>query len=319
MCLFGFGLALKSIGSQLNIQSVIAPWMLLPVLPLFGIHYFLQSVGWHFILRSLGLTPTFAQTQRMWFSSLMARWIPGPFVYSVARLVIARESGLPVAVVAYGVLLEMGFVVIGSVITTLVFLGSINANQSAQFISQMGIVGAIVVVGAVLVCFRPNVIRSILRNAFVTRVTRKLTGRDLEVAELPSLSIANSLGLVAFYALFWSYSGSILWCLASAIYPMHFGQLALCTSAFAGSWFVGFLAVITPAGLGVREVALYLLMGTALPKAKVILLAILMRAAMLVSELAVVAIAHFLLRSHGEKSLGRENKAPATSNEVAGD
>jgi glycosyltransferase 2 family protein len=301
LALIGFVWALKSASKQIDITAIPHPWFLLLTLGLFLVHYEIQAVGWHLILRSLGLPITVAESHRMWVSSLMARWIPGPFVYSAARLVLAKDFGLPVGTVAYAVVLEMCYIVVGAVVTTLVFLGGVTHLKGLEY---LGWTAAILVALCLVICFRPHVFTKILHFKAFGFLRRRITKDPNAKIEIPAMDLRSSLGLLVFYTGFWMYSGLILLALAASKTTTGLGDYPACASSFAGSWFVGFLAVLTPAGLGVREGALYLLLDRTYAKPLVVVLAILMRLSMLVAEFTIVGLGAGVWHLNKRKSDG---------------
>ena len=86
-----------------------------------------------------------------------------------------------------------------------------------------------------------------------------------------------------------------------------------CVPAFAGSWLVGYFAIVTPAGLGAREGAMWLMLKPVMPQAYAIVLAVSSRLMMLVAELLSVGVTFMALR--GAVSLPRT--ALTVENEAA--
>ncbi len=297
--------ALRSATKSVDITKFAHPGYLFVGIGLFLIHYFMQIAGWHFILRSLGLGITFGQSVRMWCSSLMARWIPGPFVLTVSRMVIAKDLELSVGVVAYGIVLEMALVVIGSVVTTLIFLGGIGGVGDSGILHQAGLAAAICIFLSLLVCVRPKIMSHILTSKPIKWLAKKVTKRELSLPDLKPIPPLTMLGLVAYYTCFWIYSGTILLSIAAVYRNVDFHQFPVCASGFAGSWFIGFLSVITPAGLGVRELALYLLMDRAFPKPVVVIFAVLVRLEMLLAEVLIVFATTTYLKLAGLKAVSQ--------------
>lgn len=286
-----FVFALRKASQQIDIFALPHPIMLVPAFGLFLVHYWLQALGWHLILRSLGLKVSLNASQRMWFSSLMARWVPGPFIYSIARMFIAKENGLNLGVVAYAIVLELTYIVVGAVIATTAFMGGLGSPQNAGELSRLGFIGAVVIAIALVICFRPGILRRIILSPMAERIAAKLTKRQIDLPDIRPLSLTSTLLLLVFYTGFWVYSGFILMSLAAVLGEVHAGQAPAFISAFAGSWFIGFLAILPPAGVGVREVAIYAFLQSTMPSAQVIVLAILMRLWMLITEITVVGVA----------------------------
>jgi uncharacterized membrane protein YbhN (UPF0104 family) len=78
------------------------------------------------------------------------------------------------------------------------------------------------------------------------------------VAELPHVRLPTLAGGLLITAVGWFVMGLSLWAVLQALLPepleWDFARWGRCTAAVALGWVAGFLAVVTPGGLGVREV-----------------------------------------------------------------
>jgi glycosyltransferase 2 family protein len=108
---------------------------------------------------------------------------------------------------------------------------------------------------------------------------------------LPAVAVARSAG----WALAsWLAYGAHVWVLAGQLGggagPL---LLAQATAAFAAAWCAGFLLVVAPAGAGVREAALVLLLGGAITRPAAVVVAVLSRLLFVLGDLgwSVVALA----------------------------
>jgi uncharacterized membrane protein YbhN (UPF0104 family) len=80
-----------------------------------------------------------------------------------------------------------------------------------------------------------------------------------------------------------------------------------CIPSFAGSWLVGFFSVITPAGLGAREGAMWLMLKATFGHTDAAVMAIASRLMMIVIELVSVGLASaFLMQPNRVKSKPEE-------------
>jgi uncharacterized membrane protein YbhN (UPF0104 family) len=98
--------------------------------------------------------------------------------------------------------------------------------------------------------------------------------------------------LVAGYALYWAVTGLAFAALVASLYPLAPGDVPVVVAAFAAAYAAGFLALLTPAGLGVREGVLVVALASVLPAGPALVVALLSRVWMMLVELAGAAIAH---------------------------
>jgi uncharacterized membrane protein YbhN (UPF0104 family) len=75
----------------------------------------------------------------------------------------------------------------------------------------------------------------------------------------------------------WLLYGVSTWALARDLGPAGFGMLLRGTGAFAASWSIGFLLLVAPAGAGIREAAMIVLLSTSLPTAQATVIALVSR------------------------------------------
>lgn len=105
------------------------------------------------------------------------------------------------------------------------------------------------------------------------------------------LSFAGVGRAVAWSLLSWVLLGLQLWAITRDLGATR-PALLLSVGAFAAAWVIGFLVVVAPAGVGVREGVLVLVMASALPTGRVLLLAVVSRLVMTLGDVlcAVAAV-----------------------------
>jgi hypothetical protein len=102
--------------------------------------------------------------------------------------------------------------------------------------------------------------------------------------------------LVAGYALYWVVTGLAFAALMAALHPLAVADVPLVMAAFAAAYAAGFLALLTPAGLGVREGVLVVALAPVLPAGPALVVALVSRVWMMLVELAGAAVAHLVAR-----------------------
>jgi uncharacterized membrane protein len=93
------------------------------------------------------------------------------------------------------------------------------------------------------------------------------------------------------YAVAWIAVGVSFAALVQALTPLHWSQVPGLVAVFSAAYVIGFLTLLTPGGLGVREGVLTLLLATILPSGVSAVVAILARLWMVVVEVAGAGIA----------------------------
>jgi type IV secretory pathway TrbD component len=207
---------------------------------------------WQYILGRFGYEIGFARSMRVWFLSQAGRYIPGKVWFTLGRIYLCQREGVPkgVAVVATGLELVL---VLGSAI---VMFGL--ASWLSPLLAGGPYVVGLWLVPVILAGMHPKFIQAVLRR--LRKVPIHLQMRYVEV-----------LGLLGVYLLCWVLYGvgfylvgtSLIVGRAAPDFGMHAASETV--PAMIGinslSWAGGFLSVVTPAGLGIREGISSILLG----------------------------------------------------------
>ena len=97
--------------------------------------------------------------------------------------------------------------------------------------------------------------------------------------------------IVVTYFFLWIYFGIAFFLFIKSIHPLQYHQFFKLTSVYSLAWSIGFLSLITPGGLGVRESLLSVLLTLYLPPTTAMLVALLSRFWILSGELFAGSIA----------------------------
>lgn len=104
-------------------------------------------------------------------------------------------------------------------------------------------------------------------------------------------SMSKLLLFLGVYLFLWGLLGTAFFLFIKSFCLISVSQLLVVTGIYAVAWSIGFLSVITPSGLGVREGVLSLLLTTVLPPATATLVALLARLWTLAAELLLGGVA----------------------------
>lgn len=218
---------------------------------------------------------------RIWFLSNLARYVPGNVWSYVGAVELARREGVArrttLAVMALTQVLSVGVAVAAG-------LPVLLAERAR--LGRPALLGALVVAaGAALA--------ALFRRRLLDLARRRFPG--LDPADLTP-SAGTVVLLVAGYALYWAVTGLAFAALVASLYPLAPGDVPLVMAAYAAAYAAGFLALLTPAGLGVREGVLVVALAPVLPAGPALVVALLSRVWMMLVELAGAGIAHLLAR-----------------------
>lgn len=253
---------------------------------------------WRALLADLGSPLPVPGAMRVFFLGQLGKYLPGSVWPVLAQMELGRSYKVPARATGAAVAVFL-VVVVGT--------GLIVAVPSLPLLAD----GAAQTYWWTLVALPVAVVLA------TPPVLNRLIGAALRLARRPALPRPLTLGGIARGA---------GWALLSwAAYGVHVGVLAqqlgalptpllllVATGAFAAAWTIGFLVVIAPAGAGVRDAALILLLGTALPAPQATVIAVLSRLMFTVGDLA-WCLPALVARRRGARAEGLSAVSPTPS------
>jgi uncharacterized membrane protein YbhN (UPF0104 family) len=268
---------------------------------LLALSYALVACLWGLALRRAAGTPL-AAGARVWFLSNLARYVPGNIWSYVGAVELARREGVArrttLAVMALTQVLSVG-------VALLAGLPVLLAERAR--LGRPALLGAVLVVaGAALA--------AVFRRQLLGLARRRLPG--FEPGDLAPSAGTVAL-LVVGYAAYWAVTGLAFATLVASLYPLPAADVPLVVAAYAAAYAAGFLALLTPAGLGVREGVLVVALAPLLPAGPALVVALLSRVWMMLAELVGAGVAHLAARHRSESAGGRSESAGGGS-ETAG-
>ena len=227
---------------------------------------------WRALLADLGSPLPVPGAMRVFFVGQLGKYLPGSLWPVLAQMELGRDYKVPpraagAAVAAFLV------VVVGT--------GLVIAVPSLPLLAD----------GAARTYWWTLVALPVAVVVATPPVLNRLLGVALRLARRPDLPRPLTLGGIARGAgwalLSWTAYGVHVWVLALQLGAVPTPRLLLVTSgAFAAAWTIGFLVVIAPAGAGVRDGALILLLGGVLSAPQATVIAVLSRLMFTVGDLA---------------------------------
>jgi hypothetical protein len=240
----------------------------------------LQLLAWHRLMAGIGAPLSWRHAIAGYTVAFLPRYIPGSIWGYLSRAQWFRDkAGIAYGVSSAGSLLEVMAILTANGLIAGVYFAATSAGA-------LRIILVVIVLGTV-----PLLWLTVHKVAAWTELPAIAANR-LRGLMPHGLGLADWTMLVLTYVLFWIAYGGVILLLGEALGAAKPVELMSATFSFSSSWLAGFAVIFTPAGLGVRELALSTqavsLMGlTAIPASA---LAVLMRFLMLLSELTWVVI-----------------------------
>ncbi|WP_116949981.1 lysylphosphatidylglycerol synthase domain-containing protein [Jiangella endophytica] len=259
-------------------DEVRAAWSALPpltVLAAFAVAlaYVLATMAsWRAVLTDLGSAVPLGPAARMFLLSQLGKYLPG----GVWNLVAAAEIGADLRIPRRRSVTVMAVALLVSIVTGLLVAAVAVLAGPSDVRDTYGV--ALLALPLLAALLAPPVL-----NRLLGFLLRRLGRAPLE----HPLSAAGVARASAWALLAWLLAGLHVHLLVTALgADASLATAALATGAYALAWTVGFLVVVVPAGVGVREAVLGLVLAGQLSGGAVVIAVLASRLLLTVADLA---------------------------------
>lgn len=226
-------------------------WYVLLALLLLGIFFVLLILGWLQILRWMGFPLDILSGARDWFVSQLGKYVPGKVLMAVSRVYLVAREGIAPPIGLLSLYLEIGLLILAGLLLYLTTWPVWGISSPYTWLSL-----AALPIGLVLIY--PPLLECTLNWAL-----RLLRQKPIRLY----LRYGQVLLLLLFYMVSWCVYGASQYCLIVAFCPLRAEEFLPILGISSLSWVLGFLALLAPAGLGIREGVQALLLAQFLPTA----------------------------------------------------
>jgi uncharacterized membrane protein YbhN (UPF0104 family) len=210
---------------------------------------FMSFLLWRGTLRVLGSTLPRRPAARLFFATQLGKYVPGAVWPVLAQMRMGRDHGVPRQRMGLAFLLTLG---LATLVGILVGVAALPALLQAE--------GRVVLLGLLAL--------PVLLALLVPRVLNTLLDRALRLLRRPGLDAPLSgrdmARGVGWAIAFWVVYGGHVWVLAVGLGADPWQALPVAIGGFAIAFSLGPLLVVLPAGAGVREAVLVVLLHSVL-------------------------------------------------------
>jgi hypothetical protein len=229
---------------------------------------------WRLLLASLGSPLPAGAAARILLIGQIGKYLPGSIWPVLAQMELGKAHQVPRSRSASASVLVMVLALITGLLTSLVTLPFAAGSVPYRW--------ALLALPVLVVMLHPKPL-----NAVIGRLLRLAKQPPLETP-LTARTLVRALG--------WSFGtwicyGLQIWILATWLGAPAGKTLLLAIGGFAFAWSAGFVVVLAPAGAGVRDVILLLMLGSVLSNADAAAVAIVSRVLLTVADLLSAAVA----------------------------
>lgn len=268
---------------------------LIPSFVLILIYWLGLTVPLFLLLRALTQTPiSFRSVFLLFHLSNVTRYLPGR-VWGVVRMFALSEGfGLSKTAVGVSLPLHVGFqTLLGGVVTIPLlfspsFYQTIGVFVSPHLSNQVILCAVCGIVLCIVVVFCLPQLRSPVKS---------VAGQIYQTVRQGSCALRFCcLRVIVWHLILWMCQGLAFFLFTNIFSPMPLSQLYPISGYYILGWLIGFLSLLTPGGLGVREGILVMLLSNYMSSAQATLCVLLYRVWTISSEIVWACIAFFLRR-----------------------
>ncbi len=228
-------------------------------LVIFQVWFLLRFAAWEVIVKRHGSSAQRHQTLRAWTVSELMRYIPGNLWSFAGKYRSSVSTGTTTGGAIQSMAIEAGGLLSGAGLVSALFLDASRWWWSAIII--------------------------ILLLPPLAPILFRFIGRLAKWVDVPRLNMTETIGLILWYAVVW-----VMFGLATAMIYWSFPEAVTITltrliGINVAAWLIGYLSIITPMGLGVRELAFVKLTAGLLSNGLASLVALVTRLWFVLSEL----------------------------------
>ena len=240
---------------------------------------------WRGVLAVLGSPVPLIAGGRIFFVAQLGKYVPGSVWPIVVQMRLGHEAGIPRRRTGLAFVLTLGLSLVWGLILSLLALPVVLTDGDAH----LGWFVLLLPFAAVLLV--PRVI-----NAVLDRMLRLVRRPGLE----QPLAVRSIAAASAWTIALWVVFGLHVWVLATGLGAEPLDTLPVAIGGFALAFSIGPLLVVLPAGAGVREAVLVLVLGSVLDTAEATAVALTSRVLLMLTDgllaLAGLAVPRLLRR-----------------------
>ena len=227
------------------------------------IYSVLVIYGWQTILKKIFVKVSFLKLMKVKAIAELGRYIPGMVWHVAGRIYYGKKAGIPYVKTGLSFALEMG---INTISGLFIFIFSIPFFLKTDIFVKLLPLFVFIPIGLILM--HPKIVNKALN--FGLRILKK-----------PKVKIkmryVDLLKLVLLYSLFWLIMGLGFYLLINSVYPLAFSKILVVAGIYSVAWVAGFLFIIAPSGIGVREGIIAGLLSIFMPLPIAIIISIIAR------------------------------------------
>ena len=244
-------------------------------------HFVLIALAWGLLLRALQKPGVpLLQALRIRTISDFARFLPGKFWFVMYRIHLCKKYNLSSAMIAVSTMIEEFLNIFSTILLFVCVFLIVTHDPLTNYAFY------ILLFLPILFCLlHPHIFQWFIKLA------AKLFKKEYVKSKI---KYSYLLSLLTVFFLAWIILGFGFYLMSYAVSPIEFELFLPLTGVFAISWAAGFLVIVLPGGLGLREAVLGFLLAFFVPVPIAILLSLLSRIWLVSGEILTAFIFRFV-------------------------
>lgn len=235
---------------------------------------------WHKMLLHLDSVISYKATFRIWFVSALLRYLPGKVMGVLSMVYLCEKEGISKTTTLSSGAMNQGFSLLSGLSLGLAYF----MIHPSDAITNEVILWAVIVMIAFF-AFTPLLLKKVINPFFQKRNWTNIDWR---------LSWSKFGYFFVTYLFVWGLFGIGFYFVVKSVTTISYGLIFEMVAIFTISYLAGFLAIITPGGLGVREGLMTALLMSHMPMPVAIVVAGIARIWLTVAELLCITVAYKL-------------------------
>ena len=244
-------------------------WALLALLGL-GLTWLFELGTWRIILCCLGGPLGYRRAVQVWFLSNIIRYIPGNVWQFLGMAELAAEDGVSRIATFSSIVLHQALSTAAGLALAAAYFAVAGQGEGFERFRP-----ALWAVPLGLLLLQPRILERVLNYALL-----RLHRPPLHV----SLTWGQIWVLLLRYLVVWLGTGLSYAALVAALTPVEARSIPYLIAAWAAAYVIGYLSLLTPSGLGVREGVMVLLLTAIMPEPVAAVVAVVARLWMMAGE-----------------------------------
>jgi hypothetical protein len=226
-------------------------WFLALAVLTFLFFYLLEGIGYYIYVKLVHGKVPFMKILKARYVSDMGRYIPGKVWTYLGRIYLLKNYDITKTQILTSSMLEMAIMALGSILVFAISLLFWDLKIGVW------IYVIFLLIPLILLFVHPKILN------FFLHLVQKLTKKELIKIRT---KYSQLLWTIPFYLFYWLIYGLGSYLIIRSLTEISFTKIPIIIGIFSISWLIGFVSLIAPGGLGVREGLLTLFLIFLMPE-----------------------------------------------------